>query len=103
MRVLTPASAPENTHWYETAGLGMFIHWALSSVRTVGDLSWGMIKNTPYDAELNNENKLTPEEYWKQADEFDPQNYDPDVWMRAARETGFRYAVLTTRHMLLLK
>ena len=81
----------------------MFIHWALSSVRTVGDLSWGMIKNTPYDAELNNENKLTPEEYWKQADEFDPQNYDPDFWMRAAREAGFRYAVLTTRHMLLLK
>ena len=98
MRVLTPASAPENTHWYETAGLGMFIHWGLSSVRAVGDLSWGMIKNTPYDAELNNENKLTPEEYWKQADEFDPQNYDPDVWMRAAREAGFRYAVLTTRH-----
>ena len=98
MRKLTPENTSENTHWYETAGLGMFIHWGLSSVRAVGDLSWCMIKNTPHDAECNNENKLTPEEYWKQADEFDPQNYDPDVWMRAAREAGFRYAVLTTRH-----
>ena len=98
MRKLTPSGAPPSTHWYETAGLGMFLHWGLSSVRAVGDLSWCMIKDTPYDAELENRNKLTPEEYWKQADEFDPDRYDPDLWMRAAREAGFRYAVLTTRH-----
>ena len=98
MRKLTPAGAPPSTHWYETAGLGMFIHWGLSSVRAVGDLSWSMMRDTPYDAELDNRNKLTPEEYWKQADEFDPRSYDPGLWMRAAGEAGFRYAVLTTRH-----
>ena len=98
MRKLTPADAAPSTHWYETAALGMFIHWGLASVRAVGDLSWCMIKNTPYDAELANSNKLTPEEYWRQADEFDPQSYDPNLWMAAAREAGFRYAVLTTRH-----
>lgn len=98
MRKLTPENASPNTHWYETAGLGMFIHWGISSVRAVGDLSWCMIKNTPYDAERNNENKLTPEEYWNQADEFNPQKYDPDKWMKAAYEAGFRYACLTTRH-----
>ena len=64
MRKLTPSGAPPSTHWYETAGLGMFLHWGLSSVRAVGDLSWCMIKDTPYDAELENRNKLTPEEYW---------------------------------------
>ncbi len=98
MRKLTPANATASADWYETAGLGMFIHWGISSVRAVGDLSWCMIKNTPYDAERNNENKLTPEEYWKQADEFDPQNYDPDIWMKAAKAAGFRYVCLTTRH-----
>ena len=98
MRVLAPASAAPSAQWYETAALGMFIHWGISSVRAVGDLSWCMIKNTPYDAELNNKNKLTPEDYWDQADEFAPQKYDPDVWMKAARDAGFRYAVLTTRH-----
>ena len=98
MKILTPEGSAPNTQWYETAGLGMFIHWGISSVRAVGDLSWCMIKNTPYDAELDNQNKLTPEEYWKQADEFDPRKYDPDVWMKAARQAGFRYAVLTTRH-----
>ena len=70
MRKLTPSGAPASTHWYETAGLGMFLHWGLSSVRAVGDLSWCMIKDTPYDAELENRNKLTPEEYWKQLGEL---------------------------------
>ena len=98
MRILTPAGAASSTQWCETAGLGMFIHWGLSSVRAIGDLSWCMIKDTPYDKELRNTNKLTPEEYWKQADTFDPQSYDPNLWMAAAREAGFRYAVLTTRH-----
>ena len=98
MRRLTPDSSPPDSQWYETAGLGMFIHWGISSVRAVGDLSWGMIRDTPFDKELTNSNKLTPEEYWRQADEFDPQNYDPNRWMKAAKEAGFRYAVLTVRH-----
>lgn len=98
MRRLTPTGAPSSAHWYETAGLGLFLHWGLSSVRAVGDLSWCMIRDTPYDCELDNANKLAPEEYWRQAEEFDPQRYDPHLWMAAAREAGFRYAVLTTRH-----
>ena len=98
MRRLTPDSSPPDSQWYETAGLGTFIHWGVSSVRAVGDLSWGMIRDTPFDKELNNSNKLTPEDYWKQADEFDPQHYDPNRWMKAAKEAGFRYAVLTVRH-----
>jgi hypothetical protein len=49
MRKLTPNSAPPATHWYETAGLGMFVSWGISTVRALGDLSWCMIKNTPYD------------------------------------------------------
>ena len=98
MRKLTPRNAAPATHWYETAGLGMFVSWGISTVRAVGDLSWCMIKNTPYDGKLNNANKLTPQEYWQQADEFDPQNYHPDAWLRTAREAGIRYAVLTARH-----
>ena len=41
--------------------------------------------STPYDAELENRNKLTPEEYWKQADEFDPDRYDPDELVSPGR------------------
>ena len=40
----------------------------------------------------------TPRHYWSLAEKFNPDKYDPDVWLRAAKAAGFRYAVLTTRH-----
>jgi alpha-L-fucosidase len=41
---------------------------------------------------------ITPREYWKDAAQFNPQQYEPEKWLRAARDAGFKYAVLTTRH-----
>jgi alpha-L-fucosidase len=32
------------------------------------------------------------------ANQFNPQNCDPDKWLKAAKEAGFTYAVLTTKH-----
>ena len=41
---------------------------------------------------------LSPETYWKLADQFNPQQYDPEKWLQAAKDAGFGYAVLTTKH-----
>ena len=38
------------------------------------------------------------EKYDALADQFDPQNYDPDRWMEAAAKAGFKYSVLVARH-----
>jgi len=79
--------------WFREAGLGMFIHWGISSVDATDDLSWAMMadpKSKPV--------ALTPEAYFKLADQFNPQHYDPEKWLRAAKDAGFGYAVLTTRH-----
>jgi alpha-L-fucosidase len=40
----------------------------------------------------------TPREYWKDAEKFNPQEYNPEKWLKQAKDAGFRYAVLTTRH-----
>jgi alpha-L-fucosidase len=32
------------------------------------------------------------------AKDFNPKNYDPEKWIKAARDAGMTYAVLTTRH-----
>jgi len=45
-----------------------------------------------------NRNKLTPAAYFALAQQFQPMNYHPDRWLKAAKEAGFGYAVLTTRH-----
>jgi alpha-L-fucosidase len=106
--------------WFPEAGLGLFLHWGLASVHDgadvgSGDLSWAMqpkgLMNKRIDdpAEheriiregdwnLNGKAPLTPNQYWALEKDFNPQNYDPDKWLAAAKAAGFTYAVLTTRH-----
>lgn len=101
--------------WYPDAGLGLFIHWGLSSVKNM-DISWPMIPGRPLvdkkldsaeiqrivtqkDYNLNGKKPaITPNKYWAMAKSFNPQHYNPDEWIRAAKAAGFTYAVLTTRH-----
>jgi len=85
-------------HWFPQAGLGLFVHWGLASIPGNLDLSWGMMKNTPWDASAKNSNKMTPAAYFALAGQFKPTNYHPDRWLKAAKEAGFGYVVLTTRH-----
>ncbi len=79
--------------WFCGAGLGLFIHFGLSAVNAEVDLSWGMIKNKPWD-----DYEITPNEYFRLAKEFCPDRFDPDKWLKAAANAGFKYAVFTTRH-----
>lgn len=101
--------------WFPDAGFGLFIHWGISSVRSM-DISWPMIVGRALsdkklssqeisrivaqkDYNLNGKPPvITPNEYWSMAKDFNPQHYDPDKWIKAAKAAGFKYAVLTTRH-----
>jgi alpha-L-fucosidase len=87
-----------DAQWFGSAGLGLFIHWGISSAHGGIDISWGMMANTPWDAAAGNRNKITPEEYFRLADRFAPDQYDPDRWLAPAAKAGFAYAVMTTRH-----
>ncbi|MFB6136563.1 MAG: alpha-L-fucosidase [Halobacteriaceae archaeon] len=82
--------------WFDEAGLGLFVHWGIASAHGGVDLSWGMMRNRPWTDDPGR--GITPEEYYALAEEFDPDAYDPDRWLAAAREAGMEYAVLTTRH-----
>ncbi len=87
-----------DAQWFENAGLGLFLHWGINSVEGKVDLSWGMIKDTPWDWRYMGTNKMKPADYYAQAERFDPEAYDPDLWMAAAANAGMKYVVLTTKH-----
>lgn len=91
------ASHPEAA-WFPRAGLGLFLHWGISSVHGGIDLSWGMIAGTPWDRGQHRHGKITPNAYYGLAGRFAPSRHDPDRWCAAAAEAGFRYAVMTTKH-----
>jgi len=97
---ITKENFQRTTHpdaqWFGDAGLGLFIHWGISSVHGGIDLSWGMMDEKPWDPQNNH--VITPEEYYTLAERFKPIKYDPDKWLRTAKEAGFRYAVMTTKH-----
>jgi alpha-L-fucosidase len=105
-----------DAQWYPEAGLGLFIHWGIASVKAM-NISWPMIpgralaqnritdpaqreriiREGDYDLK-GKPNPITPNQYWEMAKDFNPQKYDPDKWLKAAKAAGFEYVVLTTRH-----
>lgn len=87
-----PTRHPD-AQWFPDATLGLFIHWGLSSVKAI-NLSWPMMDGRAGTKQP----PITPNQYWEQAKDFDPQRYDPGKWLKAARQAGFTYAVFTARH-----
>jgi alpha-L-fucosidase len=110
------ASNPSpDAQWFPDAGFGLFVHWGIASVKGI-NISWSMRAGSVLsktritssterarivaekDYNLNGTVPLSAFGYWGQANTFDPQSYDPDTWLAAAKAAGFTYAVLTTRH-----
>lgn len=87
-------TADPGAAWFPEAGFGLFMHWGIHSVAGAQP-SWAMIKDYPYGYRPD---LYPPEKYWALADRFDPQHYDPDKWISAAKAAGMTYAVLTTKH-----
>ena len=75
----------KRVEWYQDARFGMFIHWGLYAIPARGE--W--VRSTE---------EMPEEEYLPFFDEFDPVDYDPKKWARAAKEAGMKYAVLTAKH-----
>ncbi len=71
--------------WFQEARFGMFIHWGLYAIPARGE--W--VRCTE---------QMPEEEYMPFFEEFNPVDYDPKKWARAAREAGMKYAVLTAKH-----
>lgn len=71
--------------WYLDARFGMFIHWGLYAIPARGE--W--IRSTE---------NITKEDYMQYFDEFDPKDYNPRKWAKAAKDAGMKYVVLTAKH-----
>ncbi|RLE09818.1 alpha-L-fucosidase, partial [Candidatus Aerophobetes bacterium] len=71
--------------WWRRAKFGMFIHWGVYSIPARGE--WVMYQE-----------RIPKDEYRKLADEFNPEKYNPEEWVKLAKKAGMRYMVLTTRH-----
>ncbi|WP_282456991.1 alpha-L-fucosidase [Chitinophaga sedimenti] len=95
LQLVAPAYAQQKTdpkeihdkmQWFADAKLGIFIHWGIYAVNGI-DESWSF-----------HNRKISHPEYMKQLKGFTAKNYDPQAWADLIKESGARYAVITTKH-----
>lgn len=80
--------------WFDTARLGMFVHWSHSSQHGC-ELSWPLVGGV---SALPTCVDMPVETYHSTARTFNPESYDPAAWARIAKASGMQYAVLTAKH-----
>ena len=85
----------ERMEWWREARFGMFIHWGVYAIpagtwdgRQIGGIGeWIM-----------NRGKIPVRDYQAIARQFNPVKYDPDAWVRMAKDAGMKYIVITSKH-----
>ncbi|GIV02072.1 MAG: hypothetical protein KatS3mg015_0902 [Fimbriimonadales bacterium] len=89
----TPRNAPDRLAWWREARFGLFVHWGLYSI-PAGE--WNGQTN---HAEWIRETARIPlDVYERFVPQFNPVNFDADAWVRAAKDAGMKYLVITTKH-----
>ena len=95
MNAPAPATAADLSWWRE-ARLGMFVHWGLYSVAAG---QWDGRDIPGWGEWLLNKIKVDPAVYASTLmPRFDPQRFDADAWVRAAKRAGMGSIVVTTKH-----
>jgi alpha-L-fucosidase len=82
----TPTQKEERMEWFRDARLGVFIHWGIYAVNGI-DESWSFFNGY-----------ISYDDYMKQLDGFTASDYKPEEWASLIKESGAKYAVLTTKH-----
>jgi alpha-L-fucosidase len=83
---INPDSIRSKMQWFTDAKLGIFIHWGMYSVNGIGE-SWSF-----------HNREIGYADYMKQMRGFTASKYEPAKWASLIKESGARYAVITTKH-----
>jgi alpha-L-fucosidase len=76
----------EKMQWFADAKLGIFIHWGIYSVNGISE-SWSFFNNY-----------INYKDYRNQLKGFTADDYFPQSWVRLIKESGAKYAVITSKH-----
>ncbi|SHM72360.1 alpha-L-fucosidase [Chitinophaga sp. CF418] len=81
--------------WWREARFGMFIHWGVYAV-PAGTYNGQRINRI--GEWIMNRGKIPVADYQAFAKQFNPVKYDPDAWVRMAKDAGMKYIVITAKH-----
>lgn len=81
--------------WWRDAKFGLFIHWGVYSVPA------GFYEEKPVRGIgewIMNNGKIPMTNYQAFAKEFNPVKFNADDWVKAAKDAGMKYIVITSKH-----
>jgi len=91
----TASSGSTRMKWWKDAKFGMFIHWGVYSV-LAGTYEG---KKIPGIGEwIMNTAKIPIDKYKPYAKQFNPVKYNPEAWVKMAKDAGVKYIVITSKH-----
>ena len=76
---------------------GMIIHWGLYAVPGIIE-SWSICSEDWIERDSASSYPEYKKWYWGLQKDFNPVNFDPDQWAKAASDAGMKYVVFTTKH-----
>jgi len=79
--------------WWREARFGLFIHFGLYAIKEGKHGG-----KTGYGEWIMNSAHIPVPEYEKLVKRFQPSAFDAEAWVRAARDAGMGYMVVTTKH-----
>jgi len=82
--------------WWEEARFGMFIHWGVYA--QFGGVYSGHEQARGGAEWIMNRSKIPVDEYQAMAQKFNPTAYNPDEWVRMAKDAGMKYLIITAKH-----
>ena len=88
-------SKPDKMDWYKEAKFGLFIHWGVYSVPA------GVYKGKDIEGIgewIMSSAKIPKATYQEYAKQFNPVKYNPQAWVKMAKDAGMKYLVITSKH-----
>lgn len=83
-------------HWQDQK-FGLILHWGLYAVPGIIE-SWALCSEDWIERDSTRSYDNFKKWYWGLQQAFNPVNFNPDGWAKAAKEAGMRYLVFTTKH-----
>jgi alpha-L-fucosidase len=79
--------------WWQEARFGLFIHWGLYAI-PAGE--WN--GETRHAEWILTTAQISVKEYEKFAPRFNPVEFNPEDWVKTAKDAGMKYIVITSKH-----
>ena len=81
--------------WWREAKFGLFIHWGVYSVPAGYYRGKSVAGNGEW---IMNKGKIPMAEYQLFAKDFNPVKFNAYDWVKAAKEAGMKYIIITAKH-----